>query len=85
MPSLLLLYVFDELDNFNLTIKAIGHQWYWKYEYRDFCPIKGFQGEFNVSMTINSGLETDIFHLRLRSYKNFDEKKSYLHGIQWYH
>ena len=42
IPSLLLLYVIDELDDFNLTIKAIGHQWYWKYEYRDFWSIENF-------------------------------------------
>ena len=60
---LLLLYIFDELNNFNLTIKAIGHQWYWKYEYRDFWTIENFQGKFNLSTTINSKLEVDIFRL----------------------
>ena len=63
IPSLLLLYVIDELDDFNLTIKAIGHQWYWKYEYRDFWSIENFQGKFNLSTTINSQLEIDIFRL----------------------
>merc|ERR1712080_561952 len=28
MPSLLLLYILDESIDSNLTIKAIGHQWY---------------------------------------------------------
>ena len=55
------IYIFDELDNFNLIIKAIRHQWYWKYEYRDFWSIENFQGEFNQSTTINSELEIDIF------------------------
>nr|QDI93896.1 cytochrome c oxidase subunit II [Tuxedo drakei]QDI93909.1 cytochrome c oxidase subunit II [Tuxedo drakei] len=35
LPSLKILYLMDEVDNPNLTIKAIGHQWYWSYEYSD--------------------------------------------------
>lgn len=30
----------DELINPNLTIKTIGHQWYWSYEYSDFKNIE---------------------------------------------
>lgn len=36
LPSLRLLYLTDEVRNPNITIKAIGHQWYWSYEYSDF-------------------------------------------------
>lgn len=36
LPSLLLLYILDESIDRSLTIKAIGHQWYWRYEYSDF-------------------------------------------------
>ena len=36
IPSLLLLYTLDEAISASLTIKAIGHQWYWSYEYSDF-------------------------------------------------
>lgn len=36
VPSFVLLYSTDEMtDNFAITIKAIGHQWYWSYEYVD--------------------------------------------------
>lgn len=35
-PSLRLLYLIDEINNPIITIKAIGHQWYWTYEYSDF-------------------------------------------------
>lgn len=31
--------MFDELIFINLTIKILGHQWYWRYEYRDFLNI----------------------------------------------
>lgn len=36
LPSLRLLYLTDEVRNPSLTLKAIGHQWYWRYEYTDF-------------------------------------------------
>nr|QHD18521.1 cytochrome c oxidase subunit II [Trogoderma variabile]QLI42484.1 cytochrome c oxidase subunit II [Trogoderma variabile] len=40
LPSLRLIYMLDELINPNLTIKTIGHQWYWSYEYSDFKNIE---------------------------------------------
>nr|YP_010625936.1 cytochrome c oxidase subunit II [Amurinocellia sinica]WBK02682.1 cytochrome c oxidase subunit II [Amurinocellia sinica] len=36
LPSLRLLYLMDELNNPMITLKSIGHQWYWSYEYTDF-------------------------------------------------
>jgi len=39
LPSLRLLYLTDEIRNPNITLKAIGHQWYWSYEYTDFKNI----------------------------------------------
>jgi len=40
IPSLRLLYLTDEVRNPRLTIKTIGHQWYWRYEYTDFINIE---------------------------------------------
>lgn len=40
LPSLQLLYLTDEIIKPNVTIKAIGHQWYWRYEYTDFYNIE---------------------------------------------
>nr|AFQ62121.1 cytochrome c oxidase subunit II [Trinodes hirtus] len=40
LPSLRLLYLIDELINPSITIKIIGHQWYWSYEYSDFKKIE---------------------------------------------
>lgn len=34
-PSLRLLYYMDKTQEADMTIKAIGHQWYWSYEYPD--------------------------------------------------
>nr|WNH22456.1 cytochrome c oxidase subunit II [Citharichthys spilopterus]WNH37980.1 cytochrome c oxidase subunit II [Paralichthyidae sp.] len=39
LPSLRLLYLMDEVNNPHLTVKAIGHQWYWTYEYTDYHTI----------------------------------------------
>lgn len=36
LPSFALLYSIDEVVNPALTIKCVGHQWYWSYEYSDF-------------------------------------------------
>lgn len=35
-PSLQILYTMDEIIDPSLTIKAVGHQWYWSYEYSDY-------------------------------------------------
>ena len=40
LPSLQLLYLTDEIVEPGVTLKAIGHQWYWSYEYTDFCNIE---------------------------------------------
>ena len=36
LPSLRILYIMDEINNPSLTVKTIGHQWYWSYEYTDY-------------------------------------------------
>lgn len=33
IPSLKLLFSFDKAQDATMTVKAIGHQWYWSYEY----------------------------------------------------
>nr|YP_010507424.1 cytochrome c oxidase subunit II [Distenia punctulatoides]UXG19104.1 cytochrome c oxidase subunit II [Distenia punctulatoides] len=40
LPSLRLVYILDEVSSPALTIKTIGHQWYWSYEYSDFKQIE---------------------------------------------
>nr|QPB70948.1 cytochrome c oxidase subunit II [Haaniella cf. grayii SB0248]QPB70987.1 cytochrome c oxidase subunit II [Haaniella grayii] len=39
-PSLRLLYLMDEINNPMMTMKAVGHQWYWTYEYSDFNEME---------------------------------------------
>nr|ATN41190.1 cytochrome c oxidase subunit 2 [Cecidomyiidae sp. 3 LC-2017] len=35
-PSLKLLYLMEEMNSSFITIKTLGNQWYWKYEYSNF-------------------------------------------------
>jgi cytochrome c oxidase subunit 2 len=35
ISSFALLYSLDEVINPSMTLKVIGHQWYWSYEYSD--------------------------------------------------
>nr|AIY61609.1 cytochrome c oxidase subunit 2 [Hodotermopsis sjostedti] len=59
-PSLKLLYLMDEIHSPSVTLKTIGHQWYWSYEYSDFIKV-----EFDSYMTMQENnnelrlLETD--------------------------
>lgn len=59
-PSLQLLYSMDEVVDPSLTIKAIGHQWYWSYEYSD---VDGESIEFDSYMIPTSDLETGDLRL----------------------
>nr|YP_009003525.1 cytochrome c oxidase subunit II [Ichthyophis bombayensis]AGZ18998.1 cytochrome c oxidase subunit II [Ichthyophis bombayensis] len=36
LPSLRILYLMDEISDPHLTVKSIGHQWYWSYEFTDY-------------------------------------------------
>nr|YP_008578365.1 cytochrome c oxidase subunit II [Micronycteris megalotis]CCW28874.1 COX2 [Micronycteris megalotis] len=39
LPSLRILYMMDEINNPSMTIKTMGHQWYWSYEYTDYTDL----------------------------------------------
>lgn len=45
-PSFILLYLCDEVLTPAMTIKVVGLQWYWKYEYSDFVSETGETIEF---------------------------------------
>jgi cytochrome c oxidase subunit 2 len=42
VPSVKLLFYLDKPQDAQMTIKAIGHQWYWSYEYPHNDASKGF-------------------------------------------
>nr|YP_010957293.1 cytochrome c oxidase subunit II [Gymnothorax monostigma]WMY90594.1 cytochrome c oxidase subunit II [Gymnothorax monostigma] len=62
LPSLRILYLMDEINDPHLTIKAIGHQWYWSYEYTDYADL-GFDSYMVPTQDLTPGqfrlLETD--------------------------
>nr|YP_009255713.1 cytochrome c oxidase subunit II [Humbertiella nada]AND97173.1 cytochrome c oxidase subunit II [Humbertiella nada]ASY98408.1 cytochrome c oxidase subunit II [Humbertiella nada] len=63
LPSLRILYLIDENSNPTLTLKTIGHQWYWSYEYSDFSNI-----EFDSYMTPQN--ELNLYNIRLLEVDN---------------
>jgi cytochrome c oxidase subunit 2 len=32
-PSLIILYLIEEISNPSISVKVVGHQWYWEYQY----------------------------------------------------
>nr|NP_740130.1 cytochrome c oxidase subunit II [Petroscirtes breviceps]BAC23751.1 cytochrome c oxidase subunit II [Petroscirtes breviceps] len=62
LPSLRILYLMDEINSPHLTIKAVGHQWYWSYEYTDYEDLS-FDSYMVPTQDLNPGefrlLETD--------------------------
>nr|YP_010956903.1 cytochrome c oxidase subunit II [Paralichthys albigutta]WMY90048.1 cytochrome c oxidase subunit II [Paralichthys albigutta] len=53
-PSLRILYLMDEINDPHLTIKAIGHQWYWSYEYTDYEDL-GFDSYMIPTQDLTPG------------------------------
>nr|YP_010849308.1 cytochrome c oxidase subunit II [Krisna quadrimaculosus]WGG89448.1 cytochrome c oxidase subunit 2 [Krisna quadrimaculosus] len=39
-PSIRILYLLEEMNNPMMTVKAVGHQWFWSYEYYDYKEIE---------------------------------------------
>lgn len=56
-PSFKLLYLLDEVFTPGLTIKVVGHQWYWSYEYSDFISNDDDAIEFDSYIVPESDLE----------------------------
>lgn len=57
-PSLRILYLLDEVNNPSISLKTIGHQWYWSYEYSDFLGI-----EFDSYIIPQNEISIDTFRL----------------------
>jgi cytochrome c oxidase subunit 2 len=67
LPSFALLYSIDEIVSPALTIKCIGHQWYWSYEYSDF---EAQQGSVSFDSYMTPEDELGFGHLRLLEVDN---------------
>jgi len=58
VPSFALLYAVDEIIDPALTLKIVGHQWYWSYEYSDYVGEGGDTGiQFDSYRVPDSDLE----------------------------
>nr|YP_005351125.1 cytochrome c oxidase subunit II [Emplectonema gracile]AEC12106.1 cytochrome c oxidase subunit II [Emplectonema gracile] len=54
LPSLRLLYLLDEINDSVLSLKVVGHQWYWSYEYSDFIDVE-YDSYMLASEDLSSG------------------------------
>nr|WRW55939.1 cytochrome c oxidase subunit II [Pseudocuneopsis yemaoi] len=55
IPSVRLLYLLDEVGGPVVSMKAIGHQWYWEYEYGDGSDVVSFDSYMVGGVEVNEG------------------------------
>jgi len=64
VPSFGLLYSLDELIDPTVTLKIVGHQWYWSYEYSDYATLEGGESlNFDSYMIATDDLTSGSFRL----------------------
>jgi len=68
VPSFALLYSIDEVIDPAVTIKVIGHQWFWSYEYSDYSDLNGNGISFDSYMVFDDDLT--VGQLRLLEVDN---------------
>nr|YP_009414328.1 cytochrome c oxidase subunit II [Phaner pallescens]AIW64431.1 cytochrome c oxidase subunit II [Phaner pallescens] len=54
LPSLRILYLMDEITTPSLTLKTMGHQWFWSYEYTDYEDLN-FDSYMIPTLELNPG------------------------------
>ena len=60
-PSFSLLYSLDEISFPELTLKILGHQWYWSYEISDFNSCSSTQNlKYSSYMLTDESLKEKI-------------------------
>lgn len=63
VPSFALLYAMDEIIDPAITLKIVGHQWYWTYEYSDYCADGSEPIAFDSYMLPEDDLDPGNFRL----------------------
>jgi cytochrome c oxidase subunit 2 len=64
VPSFGLLYSLDELIDPTITLKIVGHQWYWSYEYSDYATLEGGESlNFDSYLVPTADLNAGAFRL----------------------
>ncbi len=62
LPSLRLLYLLDDRPEASITVKTVGHQWYWEYEYSDHWHFNNSRGlSFDSYIVPGNSLEDGIY------------------------
>lgn len=63
LPSLRLLYLADEGEAPTMTIKTVGHQWYWQYDYPLHPSFDSYmvRGAYRL-LDVDNRLQTPIGH-----------------------
>ena len=73
IPSFSLLYSMDEVIDPAITLKVVGHQWYWSYEYSDYNTSDDEMINFDSYMIAEDDLESQECQNRVPScYHYFD-------------
>ena len=63
VPSFALLYSMDDLLEPAITLKVVGHQWYWSYEYSDVLNEENKGLNFDSYMVTEENLQPGHFRL----------------------
>ena len=63
MPSFALLYSMDEVVDPAVTLKVVGHQWYWTYEYSDYAMDNETSIVYDSYMVAEDDLEAGDLRL----------------------
>jgi heme/copper-type cytochrome/quinol oxidase subunit 2 len=95
-PSFSLLYSMDEVMMPAFTLKVIGHQWYWSYEYTDQAVVDMYTSALNnKDESISQDVELSASKIDLKDnvvlekiveekFSNFKEKNSYNYLMSLY-
>nr|YP_008080997.1 cytochrome c oxidase subunit II [Lamprotula tortuosa]AGC27339.1 cytochrome c oxidase subunit II [Lamprotula tortuosa]AHB12273.1 cytochrome c oxidase subunit II [Lamprotula tortuosa] len=55
IPSVRLLYLLDEVGGPMVSMKVVGHQWYWEYEYGDGSDVVSFDSYMVNGLEVSNG------------------------------
>lgn len=63
LPSFSLLYSMDETVDPSITLKVVGHQWYWSYEYSDYVSqsVESSESEHLAIPMTTKGIKFDSY------------------------
>nr|AIU44670.1 cytochrome c oxidase subunit 2 [Cyanophora paradoxa] len=70
IPSFALLYSMDEMVDPVITLKVIGHQWYWSYEYSDYIANEKLEKSLNYDSYMVPEEDLELGQLRLLEVDN---------------